>query len=96
MALRSDTVKKDYPILSTETVSTIGAGDNFNAGFVYGMVKYDITREVINRGLTEEEWDKVIRCAQEFSANCCQGISNSVSVEFGNKMKKGLLLSSNL
>ena len=95
VALRSDTVKKDYPILSTETVSTIGAGDNFNAGFVYGMVKYDITREVINRGLTEEEWDKVIRCAQEFSANCCQGISNSVSVEFGNKMKKGLLLSSN-
>ena len=30
---------KQYPMPDTETVSTIGAGDNFNAGFIYGMIK---------------------------------------------------------
>jgi len=75
--------RKEYPIIATETVSTIGAGDNFNAGFVYGMLKYGITRESIERGLTEEQWDQLIRCAQEFSANCCKSINNNVSPEFG-------------
>ena len=79
--------KKSYPVIVTDTVSTIGAGDNFNAGFVYGMMKYNITREVIERGLTEEQWDNIMRCAQEFSADCCKSISNSISKEFGEKMK---------
>jgi fructokinase len=80
-------LKKKYPVIATETVSTIGAGDNFNAGFVYGMMKYGITREVIARGLTEKQWDNIIHCAQLFSANCCKSISNSIDDEFGAKMK---------
>ena len=90
VALRTSKVKKEYPIAATETVSTIGAGDNFNAGLVYGMMKYDITRETVEQGLTEEQWDLIIPCAQEFSANCCQSIHNSVSVEFGAQKKKEL------
>ena len=90
VVLRTKTVKKEYPVETTETVSTIGAGDNFNAGLVYGMMKYDITRETIEQGLTEEQWDQIIQCAQEFSANCCQSIHNSVSVDFGTKMAKEL------
>ena len=80
-------LKKKYPVIATETVSTIGAGDNFNAGFVYGMMKYGITREVIAHGLTEQQWDNIIHCAQLFSANCCKSISNSIDDEFGAKMK---------
>ena len=34
VALRTQTVKKDYPVIDTTTVSTVGAGDNFNAGLV--------------------------------------------------------------
>ena len=30
---------KQYPVVPTETVSTVGAGDNFNAGFVYVLIK---------------------------------------------------------
>lgn len=80
---------KSYPVIDTDTVSTIGAGDNFNAGFVYGLIKYDVTRETIDAGLSERQWDKVIACAQEFSAECCRSISNSISKEFGNKMRLG-------
>lgn len=80
-------LKKQYPVIETDTVSTIGAGDNFNAGFVYGLIRYGITRDTIDTGLTEQQWDNVISCAQMFSANCCQSINNSIDKEFGEKMK---------
>ena len=78
---------KQYPVPPTETVSTIGAGDNFNAGFVYGLIKYGITRNDIEIGLTEQQWDQLMACAQAFSANCCQSLSNSIDADFAQKMK---------
>lgn len=87
--LRADGgLRKQYPVVPAETVSTIGAGDNFNAGFVYGLIRYGITREAIGRGLAEEQWDNLIRCAQQFSANCCRSINNSIDKEFGGQMKR--------
>jgi len=81
-------LSKQYPIIETDTVSTIGAGDNFNAGFVYGLIRYGITHADIESGLSEEQWDKAIHCAQLFSANCCKSISNSIDNEFGKQMKE--------
>ena len=75
--------KKQYPVEMIDVVSTIGAGDNFNAGFVYGLMKYGITRTMMENGLSEEPWDALISQAQLFSAECCKSINNSVSVEFG-------------
>jgi fructokinase len=75
---------KQYPILTEgKVVSTIGAGDNFNAGFVYGLIKNDITREDIDCGLTEEQWDKLVDCGLRFSANVCANMDNYISKEFG-------------
>jgi len=79
-----------YPVLPTETVSTIGAGDNFNAGFIYGLIKNGITRQHIDQGLTELQWDALVSSALCFSAECCRDIYNYVSVEYGEKMRKGL------
>ncbi|MBQ3877033.1 MAG: carbohydrate kinase [Prevotella sp.] len=86
--LRADGgLKKQYPVeTSGETVSTIGAGDNFNAGFAYGLIKHNIRRADIEQGLSEEQWDQVIGCAQQFSANVCKSINNYVSPEFGREM----------
>ena len=81
---------KDYQVAQTETVSTIGAGDNFNAGFVYGLVKYGITREMLETGVAEELWDKVIDEAQQFATNVCQSINNSVDQTFADKKKREL------
>lgn len=83
-------IAKEYPTLETTTVSTIGAGDNFNAGFVYGLMKDGITRKDIERGLTEEQWDSLIAYAQQFSANCCKSISNSIDKEFGKAKEREL------
>ena len=76
-------MRKEYAVPPTQTVSTIGAGDNFNAGFIFGMLKYGVTRDQLERGLSPETWDKLVECAQSFSADCCKDIYNYISREFG-------------
>lgn len=78
---------KEYAMPKTETVSTIGAGDNFNAGFIYGMMKYGVTRDDVEQGLSEEVWDKLIATATAFSADCCKDIFNYISKEFGQQLQ---------
>lgn len=78
---------KEYTMPKTETVSTIGAGDNFNAGFIYGMIKYGVTRDDVEQGLSEEVWDKLIATATAFSADCCKDIFNYISKEFGQQLQ---------
>ena len=81
---------RQYPTTQMETVSTIGAGDNFNAGFVYGLVKNGITRDMLEARLTPEQWDALIGEAREFSANVCKSIHNSIDETFANQKKREL------
>ena len=86
--LRADNgFAKQYPVAATETVSTIGAGDNFNAGLIYGMIRESITRREIDKGLTEQQWDGIIGYAQQFSAEVCRSLYNYISPEFGQQMR---------
>lgn len=81
-------LSKQYPVPAVEhVVSTIGAGDNFNAGFIYGLIKYGITRAHIDSGLTEQQWDDVITTALQFSAHVCGSMENYVSKEFGDEKR---------
>ena len=68
-------------------VSTIGAGDNFNAGFIYGFIHNGITKDDILRGLSEAQWDQCIACGQLFSAESCKDIYNYISKEYGERLK---------
>ena len=54
----------------------------------YGLVKYGITREMLVNGVSEELWDQVIAEAQQFSANVCQSINNSVDLTFAAQKKQ--------
>ena len=81
VSLRTNLVSKEYPIEPLEAVSTIGAGDNFNAGLIYGLLKYDVRYRDLNN-LNEEIWDKIIQCGKDFAAEVCRSFNNSVSVEF--------------
>lgn len=79
--LYSDKLRKTYQVEPIETVSTIGAGDNFNAGILYGLISNNILKDDLP-SLSEGDWDKIIRCGMDFSANVCQSVQNSVSKEF--------------
>lgn len=81
ISLRSNTVSKEYPVKPLEAVSTIGAGDNFNAGLIYGLLKYDVRYRDLDN-LSEAIWDKVIQCAKDFAAEVCRSYNNSVSLDF--------------
>lgn len=81
ISLRSNTVSKEYPVEPLEAVSTIGAGDNFNAGLIYGLLKYDVRYRDLDN-LSEAIWDKVIQCAKDFAAEVCRSYNNSVSLDF--------------
>lgn len=81
-------LKKQYPIEKTETVSTIGAGDNFNAGFLYGLLLNGITHSQLEEGLGEAQWDSIVEQGTKFSAEVCRSLYNYVSPEFGAAKKK--------
>ena len=83
-------LNKQYPVEPTKTVSTIGAGDNFNAGFVYGLIKYGVTRDMLEEGVSENIWDAVISEANLFAANVCASINNSVDLDFGQQKQHEL------
>lgn len=83
-------LQKTYTVTATNPVSTIGAGDNFNAGFIFGMIKYGVTRQMLEQGLSEEQWDKLISSALRFSAESCKSIHNYVPEVFAKELKTEL------
>ena len=58
-----------YPVQQIETVSTVGAGDNFNAGYIYAMLQ-----GVADRSAR-------IEMAQRWSQDVCRQIGNNISDE---------------
>ena len=58
-----------YPVAKIDTVSTVGAGDNFNAGYIYAKLR-DIDDQASR-----------IAMAQRWSQDVCQQIGNNISDE---------------
>ena len=87
--LYSRTLTKHYPIEPVTPVSTIGAGDNLNAGILYGLIKYRIHRNDLN-SLSERDWDDIIRCGLEFAAETCRQADNYVGSQFAAKRREEL------
>ncbi len=86
VALRTHTFCKNYPVPRIETVSTIGAGDTFNAGILFGLIHENVYYDDLAT-LPEATWDKVIGYAIRFSAQVCQSYQNYVSNEFAQSVK---------
>jgi fructokinase len=58
-----------YPVEPIETVSTVGAGDNFNAGYIYAMLQ----------GCHDQA--SCIAMAQRWSQDVCRQLGNNISDE---------------
>lgn len=62
-------------------LSTIGAGDNFNAGIAFGILRHRLTRARI-RSLSETDWSLLVPTAMRFSAAVCGSLQNYVEPDF--------------
>jgi len=87
VALFSKAGAKRYAPNKVNVVSTVGAGDNFNAGLVYGLVAGRIDREKLY-SMSQDEWDKVARCGLDFSSHACTLLDNYVDKEWAEEYKK--------
>lgn len=56
-----------YPVQAIETVSTVGAGDNFNAGYIYAMLQ------------GSHDQASRIEMGQRWSQDVCRQIGNNIS-----------------
>jgi len=79
--LFTDTLSEHFNTPSITPLSTIGAGDSFNAGIIWGLLKYNIKREELPT-LSKEKWEKIIRCGIDLSVEVCLSYDNYISPAF--------------
>ena len=82
--LKTPVFEKNYPVEAVLPVSTIGAGDNFNAGIIYGLMKNSILSDDLI-SLCEKQWDELIAEGQAFAKEACLSLENFVSKDFARK-----------
>lgn len=70
-----------------EPVSTIGAGDNFNAGIVYTLIREDIHKNDLEK-IGSAGWEKIISSGIAFASHVCQSYENYISIEFAEEFQK--------
>jgi len=84
--LFTDNVHTYFAAKKIALVSTIGAGDNFNAGIVYGLLKNQIGYQDVPF-LTKKDWKQIIQCGIDLSSEVCCSYSNYISSGFAEKYK---------
>ena len=87
VVLRTKTLAASYDIPPVQAVSTIGAGDNFNAGVLFGLLKYDVRRSSLD-SLDAAMWNQIVAWGIRFAADVCGSVSNSISRQFAESLKQ--------
>ena len=76
--------KQHYDALAIESQSTIGAGDNFNAGLIFGLLKEDVRLKDLS-DLTPDSWERIIRHGMALAGEVCQSYDNYISTDFASR-----------
>lgn len=74
-------IKKQYAVPVLSAVSTIGAGDSFNAGLLYGLFNIAKVKGSMLT-LSEHEWDTIVGNAIACASVVCMSMENYVPVNF--------------
>lgn len=77
-----------FPVEKIKPVSTIGAGDNFNAGMLTSIFRNNIRKNDL-AALGEKEWAGIIGAAVAFATHVCLSYENYISEEFAVDFRKG-------
>ena len=86
VSIQTSTITAKFGVPEITTISTIGAGDNFNAGIIYGLLRYNVKKDDLAM-LTVDDWKKIQEKAVAFAANVCQSYDNYISREFADRIR---------
>ncbi len=75
--LFTPSLKASYSVPEIVPVSTIGAGDNFNAGILFGIISLGLNSADLP-GLEAEKWNKIIGCGISFAKETCLSMENYI------------------
>ena len=76
-----NSLEASIPAEKIKAVSTIGAGDNFNAGIIHWLLKNGTTRAGLQL-LQEEDLRDMAGTGIKFATNVCLGFDNYISHDF--------------
>ncbi len=79
----TQTYNRSYAVPRIKPVSTIGAGDAFNAGIIYAAVSGTPGSANPPGWL----WDHLVETGVLFSEDVCQSLDNYISEDLGNRLK---------
>jgi fructokinase len=68
-------------------LSTIGAGDNFNAGIIYALLKLNIFKKDL-KTLDSSQWTEILNSGIELSQEVCKSYDNYISASFAKRFLK--------
>lgn len=78
----SDNLQLYVPAAKIKVVSTIGAGDSFNAGIIYGLVGKGLAGSAL-RLVSREQWKELVGFGVTFATQVCGSYDNYISAESG-------------
>lgn len=78
----------EIPARETDVVSTIGAGDNFSAGIIFGICQ-KVTAQSSLDTLTREEWADIMNYGALFASAVCSSSENYIPHELATILKSG-------
>jgi fructokinase len=76
----------NFPVRKINPVSTIGAGDNFNAGMIAAIYRSGIKKDELCM-MGEEKWKVVVSTGVDFASDVCMSYENYISTEFAARFK---------
>jgi len=86
VCVRTKTFTADFPVKKITPVSTIGAGDNFNAGLITSFYQGNFKAKDVSL-LGIKEWEKIVSSAVDFASNVCMSYDNYIDTEFASKYR---------
>lgn len=84
--VRTKSYAGKFAVKAIKPVSTIGAGDNFNAGMMAAIYRNQITIDQLDK-MGEEVWSKIISMGVDFATNVCLSYENYISMELARELK---------
>lgn len=82
----SSGIDEHFEAVPVKPLSTIGAGDNFNAGIIYGLLKYNVRYNDLST-LDKETWGNIIKSGMDLATEVCRSYDNYISKEFAGRYR---------